>query len=104
PIVRTEARRLRARLSDYYDVASDSLVIELPKGGYVPVIRPLVQPVTNAIVAPERQGSRPMWPAIVTGIAILAFAIVGWTRLGPGDYRSVGRAEALDLYLSGRTL
>src|SRR5215468_9314781 len=40
-IVRTEASRLRARLNEYYSDAgkNDELVIELPKGGYVPVIR-----------------------------------------------------------------
>src|SRR5262247_2377111 len=42
PIVRTEASRLRARLSEYYlgDGKDDPLIIEVPKGGYVPVIRP----------------------------------------------------------------
>ncbi|HYL37983.1 MAG TPA: hypothetical protein VEV17_18855 [Bryobacteraceae bacterium] len=41
PIVRTEARRLRARLTEYYEGEGkgDPLVIELPKGGYVPLIR-----------------------------------------------------------------
>src|SRR5262249_52982411 len=36
--VRTEAARLRARLSKYYSTegSQDSLLIELPKGGYVP--------------------------------------------------------------------
>src|SRR5215470_16659553 len=40
-IVRTEARRLRALLNEYYlgEGKSEALVIELPKGGYVPVIR-----------------------------------------------------------------
>ncbi|MBI1872908.1 MAG: tetratricopeptide repeat protein [Acidobacteria bacterium] len=38
PIVRTEAARLRARLSQYYfaEGKGDALIIELPKGGYVP--------------------------------------------------------------------
>src|SRR5215472_12163635 len=37
-IVRTEAGRLRARLSEYYlrEGKDDEVVIELPKGGYVP--------------------------------------------------------------------
>jgi TolB-like protein/Flp pilus assembly protein TadD len=37
-IVRVEARRLRSRLADYYagPGATDPVVIELPKGGYVP--------------------------------------------------------------------
>src|SRR5215472_8556215 len=40
-VVRTEAGRLRARLSEYYlgEGKDDALVIDLPKGGYVPVIR-----------------------------------------------------------------
>ena len=41
PIVRVQARRLRAQLARYYrDEAPDSeLTIELPKGGYAPVFR-----------------------------------------------------------------
>src|SRR5689334_14917260 len=41
PIVRTEAGRLRSRLSEYYagEGKDDALVIELPKGGYVPTFR-----------------------------------------------------------------
>src|SRR3982074_3837712 len=41
--VRSEAARLRARLSKYYSTegSQDPLVIELPKGGYVPRFRPL---------------------------------------------------------------
>jgi TolB-like protein len=40
-IVRTEASRLRARLAEYYlgKGSGDTLIVELPKGGYVPVIR-----------------------------------------------------------------
>src|SRR5580698_6103128 len=62
-IVRTEAGRLRARLAEYYanEGAGDTLVIELPKGGYAPAIRRLTtQP-------PPR---RPIGAAV--GLAILA--------------------------------
>ena len=40
-IVRTEAGRLRSRLGEYYsgEGKTDRLVIELPKGGYVPEFR-----------------------------------------------------------------
>src|SRR5450631_1975718 len=40
-IVRTEAGRLRARLAEYYGGpgSGDPVIFELPKGGYVPVIR-----------------------------------------------------------------
>ena len=42
PIVRVQARRLRARLSRYYhdEGQHDELVIELPKGGYAPLFKP----------------------------------------------------------------
>ena len=53
PIVRTEATRLRARLSQYYvgEGKSDPLFIELPKGGYVPVLRSAIPPVETQIEA-----------------------------------------------------
>src|SRR6516225_7729766 len=40
-IVRSEAVRLRARLSKYYsgEGSRDLLMIELPKGGYTPIFR-----------------------------------------------------------------
>src|ERR1041384_6564818 len=43
PIVRAEAARLRARLSEYYMNGGriDPLIIEMPKGGYAPVFREL---------------------------------------------------------------
>src|SRR5215470_10416977 len=41
PIVRVQARRLRARLSRYYhdEGQQDEIIIELPKGGYAPVFK-----------------------------------------------------------------
>src|SRR6185436_14305191 len=40
-IVRTEARRLRSKLKQYYESEgiNDSILIEVPKGSYVPVFR-----------------------------------------------------------------
>jgi TolB-like protein/Flp pilus assembly protein TadD len=42
PIVRVQARRLRAKLARYYqeDGRSDEVIIDLPKGGYAPVFKP----------------------------------------------------------------
>jgi TolB-like protein/Tfp pilus assembly protein PilF len=42
PIVRVQARRLRAKLVRYYqeDGRGDELIIDLPKGGYSPVFKP----------------------------------------------------------------
>src|SRR3954471_14629028 len=41
PIVRVQARRLRARMARYYreEGQQDELIIDLPKGGYAPVFR-----------------------------------------------------------------
>jgi len=42
PIVRVQARRLRAKLVRYYqeEGRSDEVIIDLPKGGYAPVFKP----------------------------------------------------------------
>jgi tetratricopeptide (TPR) repeat protein len=55
PIVRVQARRLRAKLERYYatEGLADPVVIELPLGGYAPVIRP------SAATGPIRR-ERPM--------------------------------------------
>jgi len=47
PIVRVQARRLRAKLVDYYaeEGRADDTVIELPKGGYAPVFKQRDTPV-----------------------------------------------------------
>ena len=58
PIVRVQARRLRAQLARYYrDEQPDSdVLIELPKGGYVPVIRGEPEPSESA---PDAVSARP---------------------------------------------
>src|SRR5215472_10811276 len=64
PVVRTEAVRLRTRLSDYYskDGKADALVIELPKGGYIPRFReaavepPATEPATKPAPATPGRG------------------------------------------------
>src|SRR5215471_4119937 len=85
-IVRTEASRLRARLNEYYVDAGkdDSLVIELPKGGYVPVIRPsqrspeITSPLTIAHSEPPPRRWRPgtkVWiGAVLAGLVVAAAA------------------------------
>jgi TolB-like protein len=56
PVVRMEAAKLRARLAQYYagEGATASWVIELPKGGYAPVLRPAAQGRSPARVALSR--------------------------------------------------
>jgi len=80
PIVRTEASRLRSRLSEYYlgEGKADPLVIELPKGGYVPVFRSLADDHNQ----PSR---RQFWNSRTISAAIAAVLVIaatlGWWRL-----------------------
>lgn len=59
PIVRVEARRLRARLAEYYDGAgrSDAVRITMPKGGYTPAF--------DLAVAPARGRRNWAWLSVV---------------------------------------
>jgi TolB-like protein/Flp pilus assembly protein TadD len=85
-IVRTEAARLRARLSEYYagEGKSDPLIIELPKGGYAPVLRHL--PTVPLPTIPSATGASPsahthfrLWAALA-GFAV-AGSVGGWWLL-----------------------
>src|SRR5580704_9604484 len=81
PVVRTEAVRLRARLGAYYikEGKADALVIELPKGGYVPRFREIAatQPVTapSSQVTPVKSGT--LLRAALAGL-VIALAVAGW--------------------------
>ncbi len=68
PIVRVQARRLRAQLARYYreEGQDDELMIDLPKGGYAPVFRPLKS-------APARRSAIPALVSRNT-VVVLPFA------------------------------
>ncbi len=69
PIVRVQARRLRARLDRYYrdEGGNDDLVIDLPKGGYAPVFKQRMH---------EAAARRPVSVSLMSRntVAVLAFA------------------------------
>ena len=75
-IVRTEAGRLRGRLTEYYlhQGAGDPIVIEVPKGGYVPNYR------QSAVLPAEPGPTQPgfPWVRVATVGAILALAAIAW--------------------------
>jgi TolB-like protein/Tfp pilus assembly protein PilF len=75
-IVRTEAVRLRARLEKYYatEGSADPLIIELPKGGYKPVIRtrPTLQAEAKTLSA------RNWWVAAGLAAAVIAASGATW--------------------------
>ena len=83
-IVRTEAARLRARLSEYYsgEGKNDALVIELPKGRYAPVF-------CEATVEPKLGPRPPLMRrrAMLLGGVAAATAASGFTawKLWPSD-------------------
>jgi TolB-like protein len=94
PIVRTEAIRLRARLSEYYlnGGKDDPLVIELPKGRYVPVIRVSERKpeVTTSVVTAHsepplkrRRPGRSVWIGVVLAGLVVVVVAIGWSRFYP---------------------
>jgi len=87
PIVRVEARRLRARLKEYYENAGreDAVRIELAKPGYVPVFAQL-EPAAASPHPPERPG----W----TAIAMIAAFVLAGVLLYVAGARLIHRAPA----------
>ena len=71
PTVRAEASRLRERLERYYesDGAGDPLIIELPRGGYVPRIVARAEPVLTAHGASSDAGAAVPPPNEIAGHA-----------------------------------
>jgi tetratricopeptide (TPR) repeat protein len=132
PIVRVQARNLRARITRYYQGpgADDPIRIELPKGTYVPVFHHLeAAPVEEALtagaeapaavaipssvmpappprspVAEIRQGLRPRFLlATVALVVILAGIAVLWiTRTYAAARRVDADSVAEDLLIRGR--
>jgi serine/threonine-protein kinase len=94
PIVRVEARRLRSKLKTYYesDGSSDPIVIELPIGTYVPLVRQREGSCADlALVRPDSR--HPLVAERVKNITVLPF-----TTLGPepdAKYFSEGLTEAV---------
>ena len=93
--VRTDARRLRDKLREYYaQFPHEPVIIELPKGGYVPVFErntaasvPTVVPIVeakpeNVGLLPPRSRSRQV-VMVAAGLAAFAVAVAFWLRHQP---------------------
>jgi TolB-like protein len=99
-IVRVEAARLRAKLSEYYqgEGRDDAVVLTLPKGGYAPVIRleeraalaPLTAPANVATAPPTATAPTRARVKRVSAVAALVLvALAAWLVFGtPG--RDIG--------------
>src|SRR6202012_5665221 len=86
PIVRTEARRLRTRLGEFYQRAGagSTVIIELPKGGYVPVMRAAVtlEETASAPVVSTAKHRRLLFVA-PTLAAVFVLGMLLWARFAP---------------------
>ena len=87
PIVRVQARRLRAQLARYYreEGQEEELVIEMPKGGYAPIFRPLKS------VAPKRS----ITPTLVSRNTILVLPFADHSPAGDQKYFCQGLSEEI---------
>src|SRR6186713_2813548 len=93
PIARVEASRLRSRLELYYatEGAADSVVIALPKGGYVPRFEyrsPTARPTAPDI---RHRGS---WIALaLAALIVVAGAVLWWQSTAAGPQPGEMRLE-----------
>ena len=115
PVVRLEARRLRLKLAEYYQAEGldDPVVIDLPKGGYVPDFR--LRPVsanhviTVLPVQPIERRTTPLvpswhrraggWLVIVVGLTLVSVLLVsGLLRQHQAKPPYIPRADAYEYY------
>src|SRR5437867_825525 len=75
PIVRVQARRLRSKLGEYYasEGAFASLVIQIPKGAYVPVFEARKPAAPAPDIKPTR---RRVWMSAAAVAALLSIVVV----------------------------
>jgi tetratricopeptide (TPR) repeat protein len=127
PIVRVQARNLRARLAQYYDGpgVNDSVVIELPKRTYVPVFRVIEEdaagespvadppvpetqlpetPLLEPPVLPMRPAAGRMAQSMAAVVLLALCAVVFWPlhMTGAGGTPHSPDPRAQDLYIRGR--
>ena len=100
-IVRVEARRLRAKLDEYYsgDGRNDSIVIHIPRGSYAPTFerRAAAVAATGHLPINSERAGRPNWrpgfvALIVAGLLALPVGVAIWQS---GLWTSVGRATPI---------
>jgi TolB-like protein/Flp pilus assembly protein TadD len=97
PIVRVQARRLRAQLERYYleEGTHDEIVLEVPKGGYAAVIR-RVEPTRSSI------SKRPANPLLVNRNTVLAMPFMDLSPSGDLKYFCEGLSQEIIHTLTGK--
>jgi len=93
PIVRVQARRLRAQLARYYreEGQGDELVIDLPKGGYAAVFRPVK----------ATPAKRAFSPTLISRNAVMVAPFADHSASGDQDYFCQGLTEEIVHTLAG---
>jgi adenylate cyclase len=96
-IVRVEARRLRTKLDEYYAGGGrhDPIVIEMPRGSYVPTFARRAPAAAVAPPAPPRSTSRWTPGLIAAAVAVVLALPIGFTVWRSGAWTSVGRATPI---------
>jgi hypothetical protein len=93
-IVRTQAYRLRAKLQQYYSGpgAEDTLIVDVPKGHYIPTFR-LERPVVMPALPPvgprpaEPPPSRHGWIKAIAGLLVVAgLCLASWLAGARGSH------------------
>ena len=105
PIVRTQIRRLRQRLSEYSQTegSADTIRFEIPKGGYAPIVRVQDIQAPNFPSAPGAPRRRRKWLWVsVCGVAAILVAL-GLTQTGRSRV-GYPNSPAYDLYVRAREL
>jgi len=83
-IVRSATRQLRHKLAEYFatEGRDESVVLEIPKGGYVAAFLPrqelnVIEPLRISTPLAEAATQRPAWLARILGLALAAIALLG---------------------------
>ena len=95
-VVRTEAVKLRARLKQYYDSdgREDELIIDMPKGGYVPAFRIRE---TTARTTPAPSPSLRIGRSKLVAAAVAALLLLPAAFLAVKDRSFLTRAQAAEI-------
>ena len=101
PIVRNDARRLRAKLREYYESegSSDPVIIEIPKGSYLPVFRKreALAPESTASPWSVRRGLKLLNRRQVIAAGAAALLVVGFAMYWSGRQRGARSGSSVSI-------
>ena len=103
PIVRVQARRLRAKLEEYYagEGAGDPVRIHIPKGAYAPAFEPMAR---TAAVATRQPRQFTGIEVALSAVLVMAAVLLLWNRAAPAaDPNSSVAVLPLQLFTQDQT-